>query len=70
MYHRRGQYEFKLKMDITQFNGSIHIEDFIDWMTEVERFFNYMNIEEERKVKLVVLRFKGVTSAWWEYSKK
>lgn len=70
VYHRRGQTEFKLKMDIPHFNGSMHIEDFIDWMTEVGRFFDYMNIEEERKVKLVVLRFKGVASAWWEQTVK
>lgn len=39
---------FKLKMDILIFNGTIHIEEFIEWMIEVERFFDYMNIEEER----------------------
>lgn len=35
-------------------------------MTKVERFFDYMNIEEDRKVKSVVLIFKGVAFAWLE----
>lgn len=41
----RGYVEFKLKMDMPTFNGTLHIENFIEWMIEVERFFDYMNIE-------------------------
>lgn len=52
--------EFKLKMDIPSFNGALHIEEFIEWMIEIERFFDYMNIEKKRQVKMIVLRFKGV----------
>jgi hypothetical protein len=33
---------------------------------EVERFFDYMSIHEDRKVKLVAYKFKGGASAWWD----
>ena len=33
---------------------------------EVEKFFEYVSIPEERKVKLVAYKFKGGASAWWE----
>jgi hypothetical protein len=33
---------------------------------EIERFFEYMSISKERKVKLVAYKFKGGVSAWWE----
>jgi hypothetical protein len=33
---------------------------------EVERFFDYMSIHEDRKVKLVANKFKGGASIWWE----
>lgn len=54
-----GYGEFKLKMDFPPFNGTLHIEEFIEWMAKVERFFDYMNIDEDKQVKLVVLRLKG-----------
>lgn len=45
---------------------SAHIQDFLEWIIEVERFFDYMNIDEDQQVKLVMLRFKGLVSAWWD----
>ena len=35
-------------------------------MTEVDRFFEYIEIPKDRKVKLVAYRLKGGTSVWWE----
>jgi hypothetical protein len=32
----------------------------------VERFFDYMEIPEDKKVKLVAYRLMGGASAWWE----
>lgn len=40
-----GNYKpYKLNMDIPPFNGTLYIEEFINWRTEVDRLFNYMNI--------------------------
>jgi hypothetical protein len=33
---------------------------------EIERFFEYISISKEIKVKLVAYKFKGGVSAWWE----
>lgn len=55
-----------MRMDLPSFNGALHIEDFLDWISEVERFFDYMDIGEEKKIKLVAYKLKGGASAWWE----
>jgi len=65
-YGREESHEYWMKIDLPTFNKHLHIKDFLDWVTEVERFFKYMSIPEEHKLKLVVYKFKGGASAWWE----
>lgn len=68
---RSGNYindygDYRLQFDLPAFNGNMHIEDFIEWISDIEWFFNYMDIAEARKVKLVALHFKRTASAWWD----
>jgi len=65
-YGREESHEYRMKIDLPSFNGHLQIEDFLDWVMEVERFFDYMSIREDRKVKLVAYKFKGGAYAWWE----
>ncbi|XP_010275023.1 PREDICTED: uncharacterized protein LOC104610208 [Nelumbo nucifera] len=46
---RRNNDEFKLKVDIPTFSGDLGIEGLLDWITEVDRFFDYMEILEEQR---------------------
>ncbi|KAF2309848.1 hypothetical protein GH714_005364 [Hevea brasiliensis] len=47
--HYRRDDEFKLNMDIPTFSGDLDIEGFVDWLIEVDHFFEYAEILEERK---------------------
>lgn len=61
-YHDVGEREpqtFRMKMDLPSFNGQLQIEGFLDWLAVVERFFDYMEIPEDKKVKLVAYRLMG-----------
>ncbi|XP_026399202.1 uncharacterized protein LOC113295057 [Papaver somniferum] len=58
--------EYKLKAYIPAFNGSFKIEELLDWIYEVEAFFEFMDIPDDTKVKLVTYKLKGGAAAWWE----
>ena len=64
-YERDNGY-FKLKADIPFFSGNLNIEDFIDWIAEIDKFFDYVEVSEEKRVKLVACKLKGGASTWWE----
>jgi len=56
-------HKYRMKIDLSSFNEYLHIKDFLDWVMEIERFFDYTSIREDRKVKLVAYKFKGIASA-------
>ena len=61
--HDRDGGDFILKVDIPNFNGNLNIEDFVDWITNIDKFFDYMEVPEKKKIRLVACRLKGDTSA-------
>lgn len=65
-YNQEKGNDFKVKMDLLSFNGQLHMEDFLDWLSEVEKFFEFMEISEEKQVKYVAYKLKGGASAWWD----
>ena len=58
------------KVELLEFSGTLQAEGFIDWLHEVERIFEYKEISDRMKVKLVAIKLKGRTSAWWEQLKR
>lgn len=64
--HRHQQKEFGIKVEIPYFEGGVHPNEFIDWLHTVERVFDFKDIPDDRKVKLVAIKFKKHASIWWE----
>uniref|UniRef100_A0A2N9EJL2 Integrase catalytic domain-containing protein n=1 Tax=Fagus sylvatica TaxID=28930 RepID=A0A2N9EJL2_FAGSY len=48
---RNSRPGFDMKVDIPEFEGKMQPDDFIDWLTTVERIFNFKDVPENRKVK-------------------
>ena len=55
-----------LVVEFSEFSGQLHIEEFLDWLIEVERFFEDRNIAKKKQFKFVESKLKGEAWAWWE----
>ncbi|GJT52996.1 hypothetical protein Tco_0988050 [Tanacetum coccineum] len=46
----------RLKIEILEFTGKVHPDDFIDWLSTVERVLDVRDIPDKLKVKLVAIK--------------
>jgi len=53
------------KVEVPEFEGKLDPEDFLDWLHTVERVFEYKDIPEDKKVKLIALRLRKYASLRW-----
>jgi len=53
------------KVDISEFEGKLDPDDFIEWLQTVERIFDYKEIPKDKKVKIMALKLRKYASLWW-----
>jgi hypothetical protein len=56
----------RANIDVPMYEGNLNTEEFLDWIQEMDKYFNYENVEEEKKVRHVVTRLKGHATLWWD----
>ena len=45
--------------------SQLDLDHFLDWLQTVERVFEYKEISDDKKVKLVTLKLRKYASIWW-----
>ena len=53
------------KPEVPTYNGDLDANELLDWINEMEKFFDYDEIDEEKKVKFAITRLKGHATLWW-----
>jgi hypothetical protein len=56
----------KEKMDILVYERNLDVEELLDWIRALDTYFEYEDVEEDKKVKHVVTRLKGHATLWWD----
>nr|GEZ10697.1 retrovirus-related Pol polyprotein from transposon 17.6 [Tanacetum cinerariifolium] len=60
---------FGMKIEIPEFVGKAHPDEFIDWLSTVEIIFDLRDVLEKLKVKLVAIKLCKSASLWWDHVK-
>ncbi|KAE8699360.1 putative CCCH-type zinc finger family protein [Hibiscus syriacus] len=58
--------DLRFRVDLPEFSGTLQAEGFVDWINEVERIFEYKEVPDRVKVKLIAIKLKGRAYAWRE----
>ena len=53
------------RIEIPEFERMHDPDEFLEWLPTVERIFEYKEVLEDKKVKLVALKLRKCASLWW-----
>ena len=51
-----------MKIELPSFNSNVSIEEYLDWVIEVEKFSDYMGTPNDKQVCLLAYKLKGGAS--------
>ena len=54
----------KPAIEVIPYDGELDTNVVLDWISNMEKFFEYENTPDNRKVKIAVTRLKGHSSLW------
>ena len=61
-----SQLKLKHKMEVSNFLGTLTPEDLIDWIDELEDYFELEEIEDLLRVTLAQNKLKRHAALWWK----
>ena len=53
-------------MEVSNLAGTLNLEDLIDWISELEDYFELEDIEDPIRVRLALSKLKGHVALWWK----
>jgi len=56
----------KPNMEVAMYEGKLNVDELFDWINAMEKYFEYEEVDKEKKVKHVVTRLKGHATLWWD----
>jgi hypothetical protein len=54
------------KMDIPVYEGNLDAKEILDWIRALDTYFDYEDVEEDKKVNHTITRLKGHATLWWD----
>ncbi|KAI9177035.1 hypothetical protein LWI28_010276 [Acer negundo] len=58
-----------MQTEVPEFQGSLQLEEFLEWVGIVEKILEFKKVPEREKVALVSTRLRGRAAAWWQQLK-
>ena len=60
----------KPKPKLPNYDSSLSTEVLLDWISKLDKYFECVEVSEDRKVKFAMTKLKGHAALWWTVSKR
>jgi hypothetical protein len=56
----------RANIEVPMYEGNLNVEELLDYISALDNYFDYEEIDDEKKVKHAVTRLKGHAMLWWD----
>ena len=56
----------KPKVEIPVYEGSLNTEELMDWISSLDKYFDYEEVNDKKKVNFAVTILNGHATIWWD----
>ena len=56
----------KPRLELSNYDGRLSTEALLDWISELDKYFEYEEINEDKRVRFAVTKLKGHATLWWD----
>jgi len=56
----------KPKPELLTYDGSLSIEVLLDWINEMDKYFECEEVSEDHRVRFAAMKLKGHIALWWD----
>ena len=55
-----------VRVDAPSFDGTLNPIKFLDWLSEIEDYFEWYGLEDDRRVRLAKIKLLGQARTYWK----
>jgi hypothetical protein len=56
----------RARIEAPMYEGNLEVEELLDWVRAMDKYFDYEDIKEDKMVKHAVRGLKGHATLWWD----
>ena len=54
------------RLEVPMYEGNLNVEELMDWINALNKYFDFEEIEDKKKVIYAATRMKGHGAIWWD----
>ena len=54
------------RVDVPMYEGNLNVEELMDWINALNKYFDFEEIEDKKKVRYAATKMKGHASILWD----
>lgn len=58
------------KVEISLYDKNLNVDVLVDWIDSLDKYFEYEEVDDKKKVKFAVTKLKGHAAIWWDELQK